>query len=183
MKPVITGSEPLYEGKFLRLRKVFYTDDENRQRSWESAERTGDTGAAVILARLEPSGEILFVRQFRPPTGKYILEFPAGLIDPGENPAETAIRELFEETGYRGTVLQVSPPAYSSPGLTGEAIYLVTMQVDGSQTPTPAPDEGESIEVFQVHPSQLAGFLLDQEQQGVGVDSKIYTLLFGLFSH
>lgn len=57
-------------------------------------------GAVVILAQL-PNGSLLFERQFRYPLRRVFLELPAGKIDPGENPRDTAQRELFEETGYR----------------------------------------------------------------------------------
>lgn len=48
--------------------------------------------------------EILLQKQFRPPVGKICIEVPAGLIDAGETPAQCALRELKEETGYVGEV-------------------------------------------------------------------------------
>lgn len=47
------------------------------------------------------SNEIVMVRQFRHGSGKVTLEIPGGLVDPGERPAEAALRECLEETGYR----------------------------------------------------------------------------------
>ena len=43
-------------------------------------------------------------KQFRPPINKVVIEVPAGLVDAGEGAAESAVRELKEETGYVGTV-------------------------------------------------------------------------------
>ena len=56
-------------------------------------------GAAVIIPVLD-SGDLIFERQYRYPLGKTLLELPAGKIDPGEDAATTATRELLEETGY-----------------------------------------------------------------------------------
>lgn len=73
----------------------------------------------------------MLIEQYRPPAGAVVLgrwpqvacadysEFPAGLIDEGEDPATTAIRELHEETGYQGegvTVRDVSPVLVKDPG-------------------------------------------------------------------
>lgn len=64
-----------------------------------------------ILAILEkPSGpEILLQKQFRPPLNKVTIELPAGLVDEGESVQEAAVRELKEETGFIGTVSEMSP--------------------------------------------------------------------------
>ena len=56
-------------------------------------------GAAVVIPVLD-NGHLIFERQFRYPLGRAMLELPAGKIDPGEDPMETARRELLEETGY-----------------------------------------------------------------------------------
>lgn len=59
-----------------------------------------------VLALTE-QGRVLLVRQYRPAVERYTLELPSGLIDPGETPAETAKRELLEETGYEAGGIQV----------------------------------------------------------------------------
>lgn len=62
------------------------------------------TQLVAVLSR--PTGpEILLEKQFRPPIDKVCIEFPAGLVDPGETPEESAVRELLEETGYVGEVV------------------------------------------------------------------------------
>ena len=137
---------------------------------------------ANMAALAQAANEVLLVRQFRPPAGKFMIEFPAGLIDPGEIPETTAVRELYEETGFEGEVTGVSADGYSSPGMTGESIVLVTMEIDGSKYPGGMIPENhqeasENIEVFRVKSSELAHFIAEMESAGCGVDSKIHTVL------
>ena len=185
MDPAITGSELLHEGRFLVCKKLSYTDARGIARSWEAVDRTGSTGqahAVFIIARIIPENEIVLVRQFRPPAGKLMIEFPAGLIDPGETPESTAIRELYEETGFLGKITGITAGGYSSPGMTGESIILVSMEIDGAAYPggiLPGnhQEECENIEVFRVKVDQLDAFVREMEAAGCGIDSKIYTAL------
>lgn len=173
----------LGEGRFLMLRELEY-DNGSGTRLWESCDRRGTGSAVFILARIVPDDEILLIRQFRPPAGRLVLEFPAGLIDPGETPESTAVRELYEETGYHGRVLGKTLPGWSSPGLTGETISMVRMEIDGDafrgMAVEPHPEENERIEVFRVRRAGLAEFVARQEAEGVGIDTKLYTYLAGM---
>jgi 8-oxo-dGTP pyrophosphatase MutT (NUDIX family) len=60
--------------------------------------RSQDWSQVVPITR---EGEIVLVRQYRHGVGRVTLEIPGGLVDPGEDPAEAALRECLEETGYR----------------------------------------------------------------------------------
>ncbi|MDR0933216.1 MAG: NUDIX hydrolase [Victivallales bacterium] len=179
MKPKIIGENVIAQGNFLILGELEYDDGHGTLRCWETCNRFNACGAVFIFARIVPDDELLFVRQFRPPAGRLMLEFPAGLIDPGETPEETALRELYEETGYRGVVVGSCRPGWSSPGMTGETIQMVKVEIDGNayrnQAVEAHPEECEHIEVFRVKRLKLAEFVADQEAQGVGIDSKIYT--------
>ena len=73
-------------------------------------------GAAVLLP-VTADGRVILIRQFRYAAGEIMLEVPAGTIDPGETPEETAGRELVEETGYHAGRLEkreASPDADES---------------------------------------------------------------------
>jgi len=61
-----------------------------------------------IVAILEKQGgpELLLQKQYRPPIDKICIEVPAGLVDAGETAETCAVRELKEETGYVGKVLE-----------------------------------------------------------------------------
>ena len=55
----------------------------------------------VNIIPLTPDNEVVFVRQFRQGTREMTLEVPGGIVDPGEAPVQSALRELYEESGYR----------------------------------------------------------------------------------
>ena len=185
MKPVIDRSETLFSGRFLACRKIYYTDARGISRHWEAVDRTGSSGeahAVFAVAKIMPDDEIILVRQFRPPAGKLMVEFPAGLIDPGESAAETALRELYEETGFEGKVIRCTAGGYSSPGMTGESIVLAQMEIDGKKypggmIPENHQEECENIEVFRIKTADLGKFVEKMEAEGCGIDSKIYTVL------
>lgn len=188
MTPRVESSSVVASGRFLVYKNLRYLDANGQVRSWEAVDRKRDDGqtrtsnAVFIVAKIVPDDEIVLIRQFRPPAGKLMVEFPAGLIDPGESAAETAVRELYEETGFEGRVVSLSAGGYSSPGMTGESIVLAGMEIDGSrypggQLPPNHQEESENIEVFRVKSADLPGFIADMEKAGCGIDSKIYTVL------
>ncbi len=92
--------------------RITYQDQNGKIRTWEGSRRTTRPKTSLvdaihIVAILDkPTGpELLLEKQFRPPTGKVVIEFPAGLVDAGETPDQSAVRELAEETGYQGEVI------------------------------------------------------------------------------
>jgi len=93
--------------------RTTYNSADNKTRDWESATRlTRPKGSLIdgvgIVAILEKSGgpEILLQKQYRPPIDKVCIEVPAGLVDEGETAEICAVRELKEETGYVGKVIE-----------------------------------------------------------------------------
>ena len=90
-------------GNWLALNRISYCDNKGVERIWEAVTRKNSAGAVAIICRLLPSDRLILVRQYRPPVDGMVIEFPAGLVNPGEDPNETAVRELREETGYRAS--------------------------------------------------------------------------------
>ncbi|MDQ6916966.1 MAG: NUDIX hydrolase [Pseudomonadota bacterium] len=90
------ASEEVFHGKLLHVKRdtVRLPDGKTATREY-----IDHPGAVMIIPRL-PDGKLLMERQFRYPMGRVFIEFPAGKIDSGEEPAATAARELLEETGY-----------------------------------------------------------------------------------
>ena len=77
--------------------------------------------AAVIALTLEQ--RVVLVRQYRPAVERYTLELPSGIVDPGETPAESARRELLEETGYEAHELEVLGPMFPDTGRLANRIW------------------------------------------------------------
>jgi ADP-ribose pyrophosphatase len=100
-------------------------------------------GSAVIMP-VDEKKRILLVRQYRLPARQYLWELPAGTVDPGEKPLQTARRELKEETGLRARSIVKLAEFYPSPGFLTEkmTIYLATGLIAGEATPM----EDERIE-------------------------------------
>lgn len=129
-------------------------------------------GAVVVLPLLH-DGRICLIRNFRIALEQELLELPAGTLEPGEPPIETARRELTEETGYRCRELTPLCQFYMSPGILDERMYafVATGLVEGP----PARESGEQITNHLVDASEIDELL----KHGKIVDSKsISTLLF-----
>jgi len=97
-------------------------------------------GSAVMMP-VDEKNRILLVRQYRLPARQFLWELPAGTVDPGEKPLQTARRELAEETGYRAKKWTKLAEFYPSPGFLSEkmTIYLATGLTAGE--PKPMDDE------------------------------------------
>ena len=80
-------------------------------------------GAAAVVPFLD-ADTILLVRQYRHAAGGYLLEIPAGKLDPGEAPEACAARETEEEIGYRAGRLEKLGAILTTPGFTDEIIHL-----------------------------------------------------------
>ena len=99
-------------------------------------------GAVAMLAW--DGARLAMVRQWRHATGQVLLEIPAGTLEPGEPPEETAKRELAEEVGLAATTWVTGPRFYTAPGFCTELmhLYLATDLRDA----TADADDDEQIE-------------------------------------
>lgn len=106
----------------------------------------------VGIVAITPAEKMLFVRQFRKPLERVILEIPAGKIDPGEgsHPEVTGARELEEETGYRPQKMNHLASMYLSPGFANEMLHLYLAEgLEKVENPR-AMDEDEVLEVYEL---------------------------------
>lgn len=120
-------------------------------------------GIAIYAIRRENPGQIVMIRQFRYPLNDYMYEIPAGLVDAGETPAQSAIREMKEETGltlevYEGGDACFRKPFFLAQGLTDESGVMVYGYATG-EISTRGQEESEDIEVLFVDREQARKIL------------------------
>ncbi|KAL7545267.1 hypothetical protein ACHAWF_008615 [Thalassiosira exigua] len=202
-------TETVGSTRWLRLETLSYRanggDASSPTLKWDRCVRTtkaseSSIDAVVILAilRNDPSDpskdEVVLVRQFRPPVDAFTLELPAGLIDKDEDPGTAALREFKEETGYVGSVAEMLPASYLSPGLTNESACLVRLEVDMTNP------HNKQIHAGQIQNEGLDGCEKDRgleklllprqgllealnerrEKEGVKVFAALYSLALGM---
>jgi ADP-ribose pyrophosphatase len=140
LREVLVGSEPVWRGRFLDVRRDTVALPDGSQATREYIVHPG----AVMVVPLLDDGRLVMERQHRHPMGKVMLEFPAGKIDPGEAPFACAVRELAEETGYRAA-------EWARAGILHNAIAYSTEGIEiwfarGLTPGAPELDAGEFLE-------------------------------------
>ncbi len=171
----VRKKQVLWEGRFLRSLLLSYIGPDGENHSWEAYERPGIRGIVAVLP-ITDGGEVLFIRQFRPPVDAWVWEVPAGLHDREESFEDCARRELREETGFHAEHCEQIATVPSSPASTRDmlTVFLATglrwVGISGR-------DPNESIEVVPVPLADSAGFLVEQIERGELVDPKVFGIL------
>ena len=98
-------------------------------------------GAAAVVP-VDDEGRAVLIRQYRHATSGYLLEVPAGTLDPGEAPEACALREVEEETGLRAARLEPLGWIWTTPGFTDERIWLYLAT---GLTPTASAHESDEV--------------------------------------
>lgn len=113
-------SERPFEGKILSIRVDTIELPNKRYSKREIVEHVGGVG---IIAVTEDN-KILLVKQYRKAAERFMIELPAGMLEPGEEPRKGAVRELEEETGYLAGKTEFLTEFYPTPGFCTEKIHL-----------------------------------------------------------
>lgn len=162
----ITG-QTVFQGLIIDVHKSKFEYDNKVL----NIEQVTHPGGVCVAAKLDD--HYLMVKQYRFGVEKQLLEFPAGLIDPGEDPEKTALRELQEETGYEAQSIVSLGSAYLSPGYNNEEIYLYLasdLRYVGTNF-----DENEDIEILKYTLEELNTMALQ--------DAKTLALLHRINHH
>lgn len=172
----------LHQTAWLRLRETRYRDRAEALRKWVYVERCQERRAVYVIAHTGESGSLVLIRQYRVPLRKEVIEFPAGLIDEGEDFRSAAARELAEETGYRPLSMEDGPLVCTNPGLSNELSYVVRCRVPEHPQGSQALEGSERIQVLLLPPSAGMAILDQWEAEGLVVDAKLYGYLLHYLS-
>lgn len=122
MRPTIHSTETLIRGEFYSLQQDRVLLSDGRSGVYVSLQ-LGDN-AAVLLAQ-DKEGRYILNREYRHPTGEYLLGCPGGRLESQEDPLDGGKRELLEETGYWAGSVQLLGSCYPFPGLCNQKIYFL----------------------------------------------------------
>ncbi len=179
----VTHVEQITNEKWLNLYRAKY-EHNGHSGGWVYASRKGQpvqgehVDAVVIVPVLHPEGQppkLVMLKEFRVPVNGYSLAFPAGLLEAGESIEEAVRREMFEETGLEVTRFRkISPPIYSSAGMTDETAVLVFIDVAGKPD-TANLEKSEDIEVLLLDMASVSRLC---DSPGMAVDAKAWATLY-----
>lgn len=158
----------LYRGRRLWVEKKLFQLPDGREKE-AVVVHPGD--AVVILPH--EGDEFLFIKQWRSPIGLYIFEAPAGTMEEGEDPIQTAERELIEETGMAAGSMTALGYIYTTPGFSDERLWLFEA-TDLVPSREYSPDEDEVIEPVRFTKPQIR----DMIRSGQIVDAKTICVFY-----
>lgn len=162
--PQLLRQKLLYKGRKFDYEVSRLRLPNGAEGEWECVRHPGGALAVPVT----PEGKLVLVRQYRFAAQGRLLEFPAGTVEPDEDPATTIRREIEEETGYRANRWRSLGKFYLAPGYSDEIIYAFLAQdLELLETP-PEQDEDEDIETVLMTPEELEQAIL----QGVAIDAK-----------
>ena len=147
----------IYQGRILNLRR----DDAVLPNGKPCVREVVEHAGGVTVAALTDDDELIFVRQFRYPYMKVLLELPAGKLEKGEDPLESGKRELLEETGCTAEEYISLGEFYPSCGYTDEVIYLYLAK--GLKFGSQSLDEDEFLNVEKIPLEKAVKMVMSNE--------------------
>ena len=156
----VASSDDIYTGKVLAVRR-----DEVRMPGGGTAVREiMEHAGAVAIAALDADDRLVMIYQYRHALGRRLWEMPAGLLDAaGEDPLETARRELAEEVGVAADEWSVLIDVAPSPGFSDESVrvYLATGLTDVGRPDLGADDEEADLEIHRIALADALAMAMD----------------------
>ncbi len=166
------------ENPYVNLYDLDVTNRLGKPGKYYVASRAKDvSGLELTTKKQQPDGVIIYslygekrdrvvlIRQYRYAIDNYIYEFPAGLVEPGEDYHQAAVRELYEETGLALRPLQVEEiyekPYYTTVGMTDECCATVYGYAEGNVS-TDGLEDSEEIEVILADREEVRRILREE---------------------
>ena len=143
--PVLVGTREIYKGRVISVRV-----DEIEVPAGIVRREVVEHPGAVVIVPIDAEGRILWITQHRWAAQRELLELPAGTLEQGETPEQTARRELPEETGFAAATWQSLGGFYSAPGFCDEYLYAFS-----ASDLTPEDADGDDDEDIEVVPLSL----------------------------
>ena len=151
------SSQQIYKGHAVNMRVDTVEKAGGRKTTRDVVEHSD----CIAVVAIDKQDNVLLVRQFRYPVGRFLLEIPAGGIDPGEEPLDSVRRELQEEIGYFPQRIDKLGGFYSIPGYGTEYLhcFLATDLVPGRLVA----EDTEDIELIRISPGEIPRLITSGE--------------------
>jgi ADP-ribose pyrophosphatase len=150
----VLSSKVSYQGPLFRVLTEEVSEPDGKQTTRDIIRHNG---SIVILAVDTSKGRkdprVIMEQQYRHAAGQYLIELPAGKLEPGEDSLEGAKRELIEETGYRAKHWTKLVKYFASPGFLGE--WMQVYLAEGLTRGEAEPEDDESIDVAAIPLSKI----------------------------
>jgi 8-oxo-dGTP pyrophosphatase MutT (NUDIX family) len=162
-KPIIPREiRKVFEGRIFTVQVETITLPNGGELAAEIVRHPG----SVVLIPVTDSGDLLLVRQYRHPIGRWVWELPAGTLKRGEDIEHAAIRECHEEIGLIPSRIEHVGAFYPSPGFCDEIMHF--FKATGLRTPTAEDeaahqDEDEDLEPRPFSRAEVAAMMASGE--------------------
>ncbi|XKH51290.1 NUDIX hydrolase [Chryseomicrobium palamuruense] len=154
-----TNTTPIYSGRVISLS----VDDVVLPNGKPSKRELVKHPGAVAVIAITQDHKIVLVEQYRKALERTLVEIPAGKIEQGEDPKETAFRELEEETGYTASDLHLVQSFATSPGFADEIIHIYVAQGLKKVTENRQLDEDEFVEIHECSLAEAEKWIQDKK--------------------
>lgn len=161
------ATKEIFKGKVFTV----HVDDIELPDGSKSFREIVEHSGGVCVAAITDDNEMFFVRQFRYPYKRVLLELPAGKLEKGEDPLEAGKRELREECGVTAETIISMGTVYPTVAYCSEIIYLYAAK--GLKSTSQELDEGEFLSVEKIKIADA----VDMVMKGEISDSKTVALI------
>ena len=151
------STQQIYQGRAVNI----HVDTVEKASGTKTTREVVEHSDCIAVVALDEQGNVLLVRQFRHAVDRFLLEIPAGGIDPGEEPIDSVRRELQEEIGYFPRKIDKLGGFYSVPGYGTEYLhcFLATDLVPARLVA----EDTDDIELVRVSPDEIPRLIASGE--------------------
>jgi len=151
------ATQQIYRGRAVNIR----VDTVEKANGIKTTREVVEHSACIAVVALDEQDKVLLVRQFRHPVDRFLLEIPAGGIDPGEEPIGSVRRELQEEIGYFPRKIDTLGGFYAIPGYGTEYLHcFVATDLVPSRL---VAEDTDDIELVRVSPDEIPRLIASGE--------------------